>query len=51
MEHLSNLPYITACLRETLRLRPTATQFNVQVNPKSGKEFEILGGKYMVPKG
>ncbi len=50
-DHLSNLPYITACLRETLRLRPTAGSFNLQVNPSSGNEYEIIGGKYMIPKG
>ena len=30
VEHMSKLPYITACLRETLRLQPTAPAFSAQ---------------------
>ena len=46
VEHMSQLPYLNACLRETLRLRPTAAAFTV-----TPKEDTILGGKYEVKKG
>lgn len=45
MDHLSKLPYITAVLRETARLQPTAPAFTI--NPKSS-QGEIIGGKYFV---
>nr|POE71415.1 bifunctional cytochrome p450/nadph--p450 reductase [Quercus suber] len=48
VENLAQLPYITACLRETLRLQPTAPAFTV--SPKS-EDGAILGGKYFVPHG
>ncbi|KIW60731.1 hypothetical protein PV05_00925 [Exophiala xenobiotica] len=44
-KHLSKLRYINACLRETLRLHPTAPAFTV-----SPKQDEIIGGKYLLPK-
>ena len=44
--HLKKIPYITACLRETLRLNPTASVFNL-----TPKKDEILGGEYFVKKG
>ena len=50
VDHLSKLPYVTACLRETLRLTPTIT--GTQFGPQIGsKEDPILlgGGKYLVP--
>ena len=45
VKHVSKLRYINACLRETLRLHPTAPAFTV-----SPKQDEIIGGKYLVPK-
>ncbi|KAK5243947.1 hypothetical protein LTR40_003642 [Exophiala xenobiotica] len=45
VKHVSKLRYINACLRETLRLHPTAPEFTV-----SPKQDEIIGGKYLVPK-
>jgi cytochrome P450/NADPH-cytochrome P450 reductase len=48
-QHMSKLPYIEACLRESLRLSPTAPAFSVR---PLGKEPEIIGGgKYLVPAG
>lgn len=47
-EDLSKFPYITAMLRETLRLQPTAPGFSL--TPKSD-QGEIIGGKYHVVKG
>ncbi|KAK4998833.1 hypothetical protein LTR66_002023 [Elasticomyces elasticus] len=46
VEHLTKLPYITAILRETLRLQPTAPAFVLQCHA----ETEIIGGKYLVEK-
>ncbi|CAJ2504411.1 Uu.00g118050.m01.CDS01 [Anthostomella pinea] len=46
--HVNELPYITACLRETLRLQPTAPAFTVTPQTEQG---EVLGGKYFVEHG
>lgn len=48
-EHLAQLKYLQACLRESLRLYPTAPAFARQV---SGETDEVIGGgRYRVPKG
>lgn len=47
-QHVTQLPYITACLREALRLQPTAPAFSV--GPKS-EQGEVVGGKYFVEPG
>ena len=47
VDHLTKLPYITAILRETLRLQPTAPA--ITMHPKS--DIETLGGQYTVYKG
>ena len=44
--HLKKIPFINACLRETLRLNPTASLFAV-----APKQDEVLGGEYFVKKG
>lgn len=46
LEHLTKLPYITAILRETLRLQPTAPAIALHAN----KDVEVLGGGYTVFK-
>jgi cytochrome P450 / NADPH-cytochrome P450 reductase len=49
--HMSKLPYIEACLRETLRLQPTAPAIGIAPHPDT-KEWPVLigGGKYQVEK-
>lgn len=46
VEHLEKLPYISAILRETLRLQPTAPIFSV-----TPFKDEVIGGKYLVKEG
>lgn len=49
VDHLSKLPYITACLRETLRLTPTVTGSEVAPLPNTTDTPVLIGGgKYMV---
>lgn len=48
---MSKLPYIEACLRETLRLTPTAPAFTLSARTDTGNDHETLGGKYPVQKG
>jgi cytochrome P450/NADPH-cytochrome P450 reductase len=52
-EHMSKIPYITACLRETLRLFPTAPGFQVKPISKDPKEYPIFIGKerWEIPYG
>jgi cytochrome P450/NADPH-cytochrome P450 reductase len=44
--HLTKLPYLTACLRETLRLHSTAPAISLKA-----KKDEVIGGKYAVREG
>jgi cytochrome P450/NADPH-cytochrome P450 reductase len=50
VDHMSKLPYIEACLRETLRLTATAPFFTVTPKPDI-EEPVIIGGKYEIKKG
>jgi cytochrome P450/NADPH-cytochrome P450 reductase len=45
---LKKLKYLTACLREALRLSPTATALSKQINPEIHQEFAFLGDSYKV---
>ncbi|KAK4661054.1 hypothetical protein QC762_124450 [Podospora pseudocomata] len=45
-EHMKKLPYITAILRETLRLCPTIPSYGVQA-----LEDTVIGGKWAIAKG
>ncbi|EDN95818.1 hypothetical protein SS1G_11697 [Sclerotinia sclerotiorum 1980 UF-70] len=51
IDHLSKLPYIEACLRETLRLNPPAPVISFYPLPDSTESPIIIGGKYEVKPG
>lgn len=51
IDHMSKFPYIEACLRETLRLTPTAPAFSVYPLPGTTESPIIIGGKYEVKPG
>jgi cytochrome P450 / NADPH-cytochrome P450 reductase len=45
-KHLSQLKYLEACIRETLRFQGPISTF--QLHPKN--KDEVIGGKYLIPK-
>ncbi|KAJ5639427.1 Oxidoreductase FAD/NAD(P)-binding [Penicillium longicatenatum] len=52
VDDLSKLPYITAVMRETLRLKPTAPFIGLHAHPIKNKEEPVTlgGGKYVLNK-
>ncbi|ELR05538.1 hypothetical protein VC83_09239 [Pseudogymnoascus destructans] len=52
VDHMSKFPYIEACMRETLRLTPSAIAYQMQARPESTEDPICLGGgKYEIKKG
>lgn len=45
---IKHLKYLNACLREALRLSPTATAISKQINPLFQQPFALLEGKYKI---
>jgi cytochrome P450/NADPH-cytochrome P450 reductase len=52
VDDMSKLPYITAVMRETLRLKPTAPMIALHPHPVKNKEDPVTlgGGKYVLHK-
>lgn len=52
VEDMSKLPYLTAIMRETLRLRSTVTAIGLRAHPTKNEEDPVTlgGGKYVLHK-
>ncbi|KAJ5668186.1 Amidohydrolase [Penicillium maclennaniae] len=50
VDDLSKFPYLTAVMRETLRLKPTAPMIGMHAHPEKNKEDPVTlgGGKYVL---
>lgn len=52
LEHMTKLPFLTACLREAIRLHPPIDATFVTTNPDNQENpVSLCGGKYHVKKG
>jgi cytochrome P450/NADPH-cytochrome P450 reductase len=51
VDHVTKLPFIASCIRETLRLMPPVSTISLQIQPSSPLENTMIGGKYLVKKG
>ena len=52
IEHMTKLPFLTACLREAIRLHPPAAATYMTTNPNNQDDpVSLCGGKYQVKKG
>ncbi|KAI9820039.1 MAG: hypothetical protein M1827_006610 [Pycnora praestabilis] len=51
VNHIGKLPYISACLRESLRLQPTSPVFSLQPRPNLFDVPTVIGGKYEIAPG
>ena len=49
--HLKDLKYVQACLREAIRIYPTAPALTKKVSPVQNGQSVILGGKYKIDPG
>ena len=52
LEHTTKLPFLTACLREAIRLHPPAAATYMTTNPSNKDDpVSLCGGKYQVKRG
>ena len=52
VDHMSKLPYIQACLREALRLNPTASTISLHPSPNNTEDPILIGGgQYLIKPG
>ena len=52
LEHMTELPFLTACLREAIRLHPPAAATYMTTNPDNQDDpVSLCGGKYHVKRG
>ncbi|KAK2596463.1 hypothetical protein N8I77_013353 [Diaporthe amygdali] len=49
-EHINQLPYVKACLREALRLNPPSAGFSLSVPGEDSSEPTLLGGKWLIQR-
>lgn len=49
-DHINQLPYVKACLRESLRLHPPSAGFSVSIPGEESSEPILIGGKWLVKR-